>query len=158
MKPKLYLESSIPSYLVARPTRDLVIAGNQALTRQWWSSQLGRFSVFVAQVVLDEVSAGDPVMASQRLELLKPFPQLVITPEAETLAQALVQRGPLPAKAARDALHIALAAVHQMHFLLTWNCRHIANAQMLRQVAVVCERHGCPCPVVCTPAELMYNL
>jgi len=106
-------------------------------------------------VVLEEISAGDEEMARQRLELVKSFAELRLTDEVNVLTKALLRRGPLPPKAARDAAHIAVATVHGMHFLLTWNCRHIANAEILGKVQKICEQRGYNCPVVCTPAELM---
>ena len=155
MKPKLYLESTIPSYYVARPSRDLIMAAQQQMTRDWWMRRRKDFDISVSQVVIDEVVVGDREMARQRRELLKPFGQLELSPEATSLAVALIRSGPLPRKATRDALHIAVSAVHEMQFLLTWNCRHIANAEMLRKIQSVCLERGFNCPVVCTPGELM---
>jgi hypothetical protein len=155
MKPKLYLESTIPSYLVGWASRNITAAAEQYITQQWWQQRRGDFEVFISQVVLDEIKAGDPALARRRVEAVKPFKELRLTDEARNLTKALLHGGPLPAKAAQDAAHIAIAAVHQMHFLLTWNCRHIANANILRQIEVVCERQGHRCPVVCTPRELL---
>lgn len=155
MKAKLYLETTVPSYYVARPSRDLIMTAHQQITREWWARRQHHFSIYVSQVVLDEASGGDAEMARQRLALIKPFPLLTTTPEVVELAKALLENGPLPPKAARDAAHIALSAVHGMHFLLTWNCRHIANAEMQRKVSQVCEKHGFTVPVICTPDELL---
>jgi hypothetical protein len=155
MKAKLYLESTIPSYYVARPSRDVIRAGQQKLTRDWWASRLKDFEVFVSDTVFDEVSAGETVMAKKRIELLQPFTLLATNDKVIELADALIRGGPLPKKAARDAAHIALSAVHGMHFLLTWNCTHIANAQMFAKIRQICEAHGFDCPVICTPVELL---
>jgi len=155
MKPKLYLESTIPSYYVARPSRDLVTAAHQQITRDWWARRAKDFEIRISQVVLDEVGAGDLEMANARLNLIKDFPVLDLSPVAIDLADALLRSGPLPSKAGRDALHIALAAVHHVHFLLTWNCTHIANAEMFDKIRRLCERHGFSAPVMCTPDELM---
>jgi len=155
MRARLYLESTIPSYLVARPGQAVVVAAQQLITHQWWAKRLKDFDVFISQVVLEEISAGDRGMARQRIELVKSFQELRLTDEVDALAKALLRRGLLPLNAARDAAHIAVATVHGMHFLLTWNCRHIANAELLSKVETVCERLGYKCPVVCTPAELM---
>ncbi len=155
MKPKLYLESTIPSYLVARPSRDTILAGQQKCTRDWWSKRAAHFEIFVSSVVVGEVASGEPAMAARRMELIKPFARLESTDAAEALTRALVHGGPLPEKAARDAAHIALSAVHGMHFLLTWNCTHIANAMMYARMRVICAAHGCECPVICTPEELL---
>ena len=113
------------------------------------------FDVFISQFVLDEAGAGDAEAARERLEVLKEFPLLDITPDVDELAAALVQGLSLPARAVSDAAHIAVAAVHGMHFLLTWNCKHLANAAMFGKMRAVCEVHGCTCPVICTPGELL---
>lgn len=155
MKPKLYLESTIPSYYVARPSRDLVTAAHQQTTRDWWEGRLQDFDIYISQVVIDEVGAGDREMAGRRLNLIKDFPVLDLSDAAIDLADTLLRSGPLPSKAGRDALHIALSAVYEVHFLLTWNCTHIANAEMFDTVRKLCERHGFNAPVMCTPDELM---
>lgn len=155
MKVRLYLETTIVSYLVARPSRDVVLAAHQAMTHDWWKKRLKDFDVYVSEVVLNESSAGDATFARKRLEWLAPFPVLRATADVQSLTNALLKSGVVPQKAAGDAAHIAHAAVHRMHFLMTWNCRHIANAEILRQVEKVCQAHGHKCPVVCTPHELM---
>ena len=155
MKAKLYLESTFPSYYVARPSKDLVLRAHQAITRNWWKKRLRDFEVHVSDVALDEIALGEAAMAKKRLDLVRPFPLLAATDASRELTRALIETGPLPEKAARDAAHIALSAVHEMHFLLTWNCRHIANAEMLRKIEQVCGDLGFKCPVVCTPDELL---
>ena len=155
MKPRLYLETTIPSYLVAKPSQAVVVAGQQIITHWWWDQRSSDFEIYISQVVLDEISAGDHEMARRRTELVRPFTELKLTEEVATLAKSLLRGGPLPQNAGRDAAHIAVAAVHGMHFLLTWNCRHIANAEILPIVETICERHGYRCPIVCTPSELM---
>ena len=155
MKPKLYLETTIVSYLVARPSRDVVVAGHQLMTQGWWRRRLKDFDVFVSEVVLNEAGAGDAAFARKRLDRLVRFPVLRATDDVQALTTALLKSGVVPQKAAGDAAHIAHASVHGMHFLLTWNCRHIANAEILRRVGAVCQKQGWRCPVVCTPHELM---
>lgn len=155
MKPKLYLESTIPSYLVARPSRDVILAGQQECTRDWWSKRLRSFEIFVSDTVALEIATGDAAMAAKRMNLIKPFARLPANEKVIELAEAMINGGPLPRKAGRDATHIALAAVHGMHFLLTWNCTHIANARMYAKMREICESHGCDCPVICTPEELL---
>jgi hypothetical protein len=155
MKPKLYLESTVPSYYVARPSRDLVRAAQQKLTHDWWKTRLEDFEIFVSDTVLDEVSAGEAAMAKKRIELLQTFTLLATNDKVIELADALIHDGPLPKKAARDAAHIAVSAVHGMQFLLTWNCTHIANAQMFAKMREICQAHGLKCPVICTPGELL---
>ncbi|HEY0548471.1 MAG TPA: type II toxin-antitoxin system VapC family toxin [Verrucomicrobiae bacterium] len=155
MKPKLYLETTVPSYLTARPSRDLIRAGHQQITREWWRARKVDFDIFVSQFVLDEAAAGDTEAAHDRLGVLQDFPLLDITEEVDELAAAFIKALALPAKAVTDAAHIAVAAVHGMHFLLTWNCTHIANAEMAVAIEQVCQAHHLACPVICTPEELM---
>ena len=155
MKPRLYLESTIPSYLVARPSRDVILAGQQKCTHDWWNKRAGSFEIFVSEVVVQEIASGETAMAVRRLELIKPFARLEGNDAARSLTQALIHRGPLPEKAARDAAHIALSAVHGMHFLLTWNCTHIANARLYPKMREISSAHGFDCPVICTPDELL---
>jgi predicted nucleic acid-binding protein len=155
MKRKVYLESTVPSYLVALPSRDLLIAAHQQVTSEWWRTQRTGFDLYVSQYVLDEVARGDMDVARKRLEVVRGIPLLDITEEAIDLAAGLVASKIIPKKVGTDALHIALAAVHNMDFLLTWNCKHIANAAIVRTVEKVCQDRGFQCPVICTPEELM---
>jgi len=155
MKPRLYLETTIPSYLTAWPSRDLVIAGHQQVTRDWWQARKNVFDIFISTFVLDEAGAGDPEAASLRLKIIEQLPVLSITDEVETLAKRLLDSQIIPAKAALDASHIAISAVHRLDFLMTWNCTHLANAQIKRKVDRVCQDAGYLCPTICTPEELM---
>jgi hypothetical protein len=155
MKPKIYLETTIPSYLTARPSRDLVTAAHQQITREWWDTRRHAFDLFVSQMILDEASAGDPDAAAQRLAVLAPLPLLNPRAEGADLAQALIEQVPLPIGAAADALHIAIAVVNGMDYLLTWNCTHIANAALRSQIETVCRRAGFEVPIICTPDELL---
>jgi len=153
--PKVYLETTIASYLTAWPSRDLVMAANQEITREWWANRKGAFDLFISQTVIKEASAGDPDAAQRRLEFLKPFPRLDITEEVEALAEKLIADVPLPPKAQADALHIAVSAVNNMNYLLTWNCTHIANATLRSRIEAVCRAAGYEPPVVCTPQEML---
>lgn len=155
MKRSVYLESTVPSYLVAAPSRDLLIAAHQQVTSQWWSTQRPKFETCISQFVLDEIGKGDADVALKRLGAVKGIPLLDITEEVLSLASALVSSRIIPKKAGTDAAHIAIAAIHSIDFLLTWNCRHIANAAMIRAVEQVCQEQGFDCPVICTPEELM---
>ena len=142
MKPKVYLETTIVSYLTARPSRDLITAAHQQITQQWWHTQRTRFDLFVAPPVMQEANAGDPEGAARRLATLQGIPLLALSEEATALAQALIASGPLQPNAVVDALHIAIAAVNGMHYLLTWNCTHIANAAIRSDIEDVCRAHG----------------
>jgi predicted nucleic acid-binding protein len=155
MKPRVYLETTIPSYLTAWPSRDLVRAAHQQITREWWEKRREQFELFISQVVLRECPAGDPKAASERLEVLQDLPLLEQTEEATKLAQALLQKVPLPNRATVDALHIAVASVHGMDYLLTWNCTHIANAVLRDPIESVCRASGYEPPAICTPEELL---
>ena len=154
MKHKVYLETTIPSYFTSWLSRDLVIAAHQQITREWWQNR-NRFDLFISQVVVREVSGGDSQVAAKRLEVLENIAVLEVTKEAIELAQKLVDQGPIPEKAAVDALHIAIAVVNGMDYLLTWNCSHIANASMRTKIDHVCRSSGYEPPVICTPEELM---
>ena len=147
--------ASIPRYLAARPSRDLISAAHQQLTLDWWATRRASFTLYVSELVLQEASFGDPEIAGRRLHFLADIPSLAITPSAEHLARALVGAGLLPGKAAADALHIAIAATNSVDFLLTWNIRHLANAAMRRRIDAACREAGFAAPVLCTPEELM---
>jgi hypothetical protein len=155
MKPKVYIETTVVSYLTARPSRDLVIAAHQQLTQEWWDNRRTDFDLYASQLVIQESSAGDAVMAQKRLEILDAVPLLDVNREAISLARVLIEKGPIPEKAAVDALRIAVARVHGMDYLLTWNCRHIANAEMQAAVAKICREAGYEPPIICTPEELL---
>jgi hypothetical protein len=154
VKPKLYLETSVVSYLTAHPSRDLIVAAHQQVTRDWWATR-GQFDLYFSQFVLDEASAGDHDAAAQRIAVLREATLLTTTSDASTLAAELVRVGDLPQKALVDAFHIAVAAVHGMDYLLSWNCRHIANAAMRGRIDNTCRSRGVEPPVICTPIELV---
>lgn len=154
MKPKAYLETTILSYLSARPSRDLITAAHQQITHEWWRTRSADFDLYVSQAVLSEASRGDLEAVSRRLQLIQPLSVLELTEEAAILAQELVEQIPLPPKAALDAVHIALAVVNGIDYLLTWNCTHIANASLRTTIEAICRRKGYEPPVICTPEEL----
>ena len=154
MAPKIYLETTIISYLAARPSKDLITAAHQQVTRDWWQNRRRDFDLFSSQLVIQESSAGDAAVAQTRLQLLSDISLVQVNVDCVSLARALVERGPIPEKAAVDALHIAIATVHGMDYLLTWNCKHIANAEMQTAVNRICRSAGYEPPVICTPEEL----
>ncbi len=143
------------SYLTAWPSRDVVIAGHQQVTHEWWNTRRTSYELCVSQLVLDEAGVGDPQAVQERLLVLRPMLVLETTAEALELAKELLQAGALPAKAASDALHIAVAASKAVPFLLTWNCRHLANAVMRPVIEAVCKAKGFNAPIICTPEELL---
>lgn len=154
MKPTVYVETTIPSYLTAWASRDVVRAGEQQVTRDWWARRDG-YELRVSSLVLLECGAGDPSAAAARLAALDGVPVLAQTSEAEGLATALLREVPLPDRAGADALHIAIAAVNGVAYLVTWNCTHIANATLRPRIEALCRRAGYEPPVICTPLELL---
>jgi hypothetical protein len=153
MRPTIYLETTIPSYLTAWPSRDLVRAAHQQITREWWARR-DKFDLYSSRLVVQECQAGDAQAAADRLAALRGIPLLAQEDEVGELAEALVRDVPLPEKAVADALHIATAAVHGMQYLLTWNCTHIANATLRPRIEAVCRAAGFEPPLICTPEEL----
>ncbi len=151
----LYVETSIVGYLAGKASRDLLIAACQQATRDWWQDQRERYELFTSQLVVAEAAAGDSESAKRRLAYLEGIPELLVTTEGRDLARALVTEDALPPKAAADALHIAVAAVHRMDLLLTWNCRHIDNPATKPMVRSVCLAAGYACPEICTPIEIL---
>ena len=154
MKPKVYLETSIISYLAARPSRELVVAAHQQITAEWWDSSRHRFDLYTSELVIREAGAGDPDAAKRRLEFLSGLPSLTISEEALALAKRLVEAGTVPRQAGEDALHIAMATLQGMDFLLTWNCKHIANASMWSRIDGICRAQGHKLPAIATPEQL----
>lgn len=154
-KPNLYLESSIISYQVARPSRDVITLARQRLTHDWWDRRRQDFHLYISQIVLDEVGAGDKDAASRRIAIVREVPLLGMSPEVIELAQSILKSARLPEQAGADALHIAIAAFNGMDYLLTWNSKHIANAEYRHRVEQTCRRAGFEPPVLCTPDELM---
>lgn len=156
MKPTVYLETTIISYLVGWLNRnDLQVAAHQEITRRWWETRRSDFELFASTVVYDESADGDPSLAAERLRFLDEVTLLRVPQKAHELKLQLLRRTQIPRKAENDALHIAVAAVHGMEFLATWNCRHIANALILPVVYDVCRDEGYEPPLVCTPHELL---
>jgi hypothetical protein len=151
----VYLETSVVGYATSRLSRDLVVAVHQQIPREWFASRAQRYDLFVSQLVVSEASGGDEEAARERAAFLQKIPRLAITGATGELATKLVESGAVPRKAAEDALHIAVAAVHGVDYLLTGNCKHIANAAMRQAIEGVCREAGYEPPVICTPEELM---
>jgi len=155
MKATVYVETTVVSYVTARPSRDLVIAGRQQLTRDWWATCRDRFEVYSSEHATGEAAEGDPEFAAARLRELAALPQLKTSNEAITLARRLLETGAVPAHAEEDALHVAIAVVNGIDYLVTWNMRHIANATMRHRIDDCCRTAGYDPTVICTPAALM---
>ena len=154
MKSTVYLETTVISYLAAAPSRDMVVAAHQQITREWWHRR-DRFDLFVSQAVLDETSRGNTDAAARRMALLADTPVLTVSDEVIEFAEQLLRRGIVPTNAHADALHIAAAAVNRIAYLVTWNCTHIANAAIRGKIEGACRAAGLRAPIICTPEELM---
>jgi hypothetical protein len=154
MKPSVYVETSIVSYLTATPTLDVAVLAHQQITREWWANR-SEFELFVSQAVFDEARAGDPEATSRRLASLQGIAILEVTSTALEMARGLIQTGVLPPKALVDSIHVSTAAVHGIDYLLTWNCKHIANAAIRGKIERSCRALGLQPPLICTPEELV---
>jgi hypothetical protein len=154
MKPTVYLETTVISYLAASPSRDIIVAAHQQITRDWWD-QRDRFDLVTSQAVLDEASRGDTEAAARRMAFLAKIPVLTVSDEVVHFAERLVEAGVVPAKVRSDAIHIAGAAVNRIAYLVTWNCAHIANAAVRGKIEEACRAAGVRAPIICTPEELM---
>ncbi|PMB47955.1 DNA-binding protein [Fischerella thermalis CCMEE 5205] len=155
MSETVYIETSILGYLTARSTRNLILAANIEVTKEWWDSRRSGFALYISQVVLDEVARGDTEIAAKRLEILNGLPLVELNQSVRSLSAQFLTRSNLPPKASDDAVHIAAATVHGLDYLLTWNCKHIANAQIQRKLAQISLDFGYQLPVICTPYELL---
>lgn len=155
MTEAVYIETSILGYLTARLSRDLIVAANIEITREWWETRRSYFQLYSSQAVVRETSQGDAQIASQRLDIIRNFTLLDLNQSVISLAEQFLERSNLPAKADIDAIHIAAATIHGMDYLLTWNCKHIANAQIQRKLAEISLDFGYELPILCTPYELL---
>jgi hypothetical protein len=155
MGPTAYIETTVISYYAAKPSRDVVVAGHQAVTAEWWEKDLPKFQPVISSVVLDEVSAGDPIAVTRRLEAIKGMPLLELSGDVTMLAIRYHESIRLPESARADSLHLALASWHGADYLVTWNCRHIASGRVRLLVRQINERLGIATPVICTPEELL---
>lgn len=155
MKQRIYIETSIISYLTSNPSRDVVISANQILVKEWWEEHRNKFDLYISEIVYDESEKGDEKMAKKRLKLIEDLPFLDFEARAKDLAKEILKQDILPQKAAYDVFHISIATIHEVDFLLTLNCKHIANAFILRRVEKVCRDFGYEPPIVCTPQEIL---
>lgn len=155
MLPTVYIETSIISYLTAWPSRDVVIAAYQQVTREWWRTAPTRFELVASELVIEEAAAGDVDAARARLAELRPVTLLEATDDAAKLTRQLLDLGAMPQKAAEDAAHIAIAVTNGADYQVTWNFRHIANAVLRGRIEHVCRQAGYEPPIICTPNELM---
>jgi predicted nucleic acid-binding protein len=154
MKPRVYVETTVISYLTARPTLNALQEGRRQVTLRWWARRRAAFDVQISPLVHAEASRGDAVAARARLDAINGLPMLPLDDRALSLASALICPGAIPRKATDDAAHIALCAVHSITYLLTWNFKHIANAEIRLKLDYICASNGYRLPIICTPEEL----
>ncbi len=152
---KIYIETSIISYLTARRSRDIITLAQQEITREWWQIHRFNFSLFISELVIEEAKRGDKEAAQKRLDATVDLSILEAQSAALELTMMFLQLGDIPKKASADALHIAIATVHKMDFLLTWNCTHIANAQIQKSLRNIAQQKNYDLPIICTPNELV---
>ncbi|MEN6450050.1 MAG: type II toxin-antitoxin system VapC family toxin [Thermoguttaceae bacterium] len=151
----VYVETSVVSYLTSRPSRDVRVAAWQEITAQWWDNERVKYELFTSELVITEAGGGNATAARNRLSQIEAIPVLAIDEAAQELAARLIRDGAVPASSQADALHIAIASVHGLDYLLTWNCRHIDNAATKPLIRSICAVVGYQCPEICTPLELM---
>jgi predicted nucleic acid-binding protein len=155
MKESIYLETTVVSYYTSKPSRDIIVLAHQEITRHWWDKALNRYDAFISEIVVEEARAGDPEAAKKRLGILTKFIHLDLNPMVEKMAQVYVAKLKIPPRALRDAIHLAVASVHGVDYLVTWNCSHIANGEVIKKLMQINLIHGIKTPVICTPEELM---
>lgn len=155
MKPKIYIETSFISYLTSRPNRDLIIAAHQQISNEWWQNRKDDFNLFISQLVIEEASKGDENAASKRMELIRNIPILELNDQTIDLVNIIQNEKIISDKNIEDIFHIAIATMNGMDYLLTWNCKHIANATIRNKIEEVCRLQGFQCPIICTPEELL---
>ena len=155
---KVYLETTVPSYLAAYPSRDLIIAAHQRISQDWWSTARARFDLFVSEAVLAEIRAGDPEAVSRRLQMIEDVPILELNDDVRSLAACYDERLGLAGRARADIPHFAFAVSYEMDYLVTWNCAHIANGEMIRRLLRVNAELGRATPLIVTPEEILQSL
>lgn len=155
MKETIYLETTIISYYTSRPSNDIMVLAKQRITEQWWKNNLNKFDVYISEAVFEEISEGDPDAALKRLNVVNTIPSLEITDDVKNVYKIYMKRLQIPDKALRDAIHIAIASVHSIDYLVTWNCKHIANGEIIKKLISINIELGLSIPVIVTPEELM---
>ncbi len=155
MKSSVYIETSVVSYLTAKPSRDLIVAAHQQITNEWWENALPHYDTFVSPIVLEEISRGDVNAVQSRLENVSPFQVLEVLPEVRNLADAYFSALDIPEKARADSYYLAIASWHGMNFLVSWNCTHIVNGRIKMMIEEINAKQGIRTPIICTPEELM---
>jgi predicted nucleic acid-binding protein len=155
MKPSVYLETSVISYLASHPSDDPAVAANQQTTQEWWQARADRFDLYISQLVIEEAKVDDEDVAERRMAVLVDLPSLELKWATLDLAEALAESVPIPEQAIEDALHVALATVHGMDYLLTWDREHMADVAIRDRIERICRSQGYEPPTICTPRELL---
>lgn len=155
MKQTVYIETSVISYLTAKPSRDLIVAAHQQITNDWWENALPNYDAFISPIVIEEISRGDVNAVQLRLDKTLTFPILEILPEVMSLAETYYTALIIPEKARADAYHLATASWHGIDFIVSWNCTHIVNGRIKMLIEEINARQGIRTPIICTPEELM---
>jgi predicted nucleic acid-binding protein len=155
MKPRVYVETSVLSYLAARPSRNAITAARQLITQRWWETEREKYVLVISELVEAECGRGDPELIKRRQALLGVVSLFPVNEKILELARRLIGPGAVPEKAGPDAVHIAAAAIEQCEYLLTWNFRHIANVRIRREVERILAKHGYHQTTICTPEELV---
>ena len=158
IKPKVYIESTVVSYLVARPSNNPILAARQKASRRLWEDYADRFEFVISRIVRAEIQRGDVTASQQRLEVVLPLRVLEISPEVNMLTQELLDAGAVPRNSEPDALHIAIATVHSVEYLVSWNHKHIVNEHKREHINEVCQKTGFQPTIICTPIQLMEDI
>ena len=156
-KYKLYLETTIPSYIAARPSRDIVVLAHQQITQDWWDNCKEGYEMYISQIVIEEIISGDPSVANERFSLIEDFHVLDLTNDIEKLTSEYMEYFNFPKHTLRDAFHLAFSVGYEMDILLTWNCKHLANEAIRKKLRTYNESRGLTVPSICTPEELLTN-
>jgi len=151
----VYIESSVISYITARPSKDAITSARQVITIEWWDVYKGTFETFISELVLEEIGSGDTIAAEKRLLVVESIPILETTENATKLAKLLIAEKAVPETCIEDALHISIAAVQDIDFLLTWNFKHINNANTRDKISRVITQAKLKSPILCSPEELI---
>lgn len=155
---KVYMETTIPSYLVSRPNRDIIILSHQEITKDWWENERSKYDLYLSEYVIEEISKGDEILSQKRIDLIKGIMLLEHNNEIETLAGQYLKYLELPKNAAIDMLHIAYSVYYEMDYLLTWNCKHLANAYLKVKLVKLNNKSGYKTPEICTPEQLIMEV
>ena len=158
IKPRVYLEPTVISHLVARPSNDPILASWQRVSQQLWEDYADRFEFVISPVVRAEIQQGNVVAAQQRLEVVSQLTVLEVLPEANVLAQKLIDAGTVPRNSELDAQHIAIATAHGVDYLVSWNHKHIVNKNKREHINSICQEVGFQPTILCTPMELMEDI